>query len=455
MNNKERNLVIFAAIAFFAVIAWQGGFFSIFDPGAAAPLTSQIELNTGHVYEGTPTVIEGETITANWTGEWLNRNHSPYGGDNIAGLWFLDGEYVELTGGGIQSIGTTYCSATTTIGCVVEQQWNWQTLPIAATLPIQGGTTPVNGTTSIDTTGLEKGTHQLAVKVYSINGSLNNVSMFTCGTINGVCCPLQTVSQGFPCPGIFGTTQQKAKSSLPRCTPTSIPEINPNKTFYNCAGIQDCGSCGSWCCANWQGVDPCYNWGSDKYVLCDNSGDSYKVWSGWGELTTTVEQTQETVMASAISSATTVAIAEFEVVEQCPNQCCVNEPGYKDKLCTQDNYICSNGACVFEKTVCPTECCESDYRYFDLVCENYELQGYGIIDPECVSGQCVSTIVVQCNQTTDCTPPPCAGVTVSCSNHTCIYEGNCITQPQVLNIWSQIAQSWTEFWQWLLGLFAW
>jgi hypothetical protein len=362
MSNTEKAIILAAALIA-AVLIIRPTYCTIYAPRAAAPLITQIDIDIGHEYDGMATVFEGETITANWTGTWENKTHSPYGGDNVAALWFLDGEFIKIAEGGTESISQTWCNATneTVPGCFNESQWNWQTIPIAGTLPIQGSKVNVNGSAAIDTIGLSKGLHQITVKAFAINGSSNNRAMFADG---GVCFPLQTGSQGFPCAGIFGTSLNRSKSESPRCTQSTDLYWG---TVYQCP-VNDwtCGSCLSWCCQTTGERSICPSSDSvNMFAFCD--GVAYRNWSGWSEWAVTVEQTQETVMANAIATATTIAIAEFEVVSECQTECCIGEPGVQDKLCS-DGKICSNGSCLLEIMPCPTECCVGDQRYQEKPC---------------------------------------------------------------------------------------
>lgn len=392
-----------------------------FQPGGEAPLTGTIELEIveRQLTEGAKVkVLQGEHLKATWDAEWWNRSLTWSGGNNIAGFWIIDGQFLERMTGQETSINTTYCQGTNpTPGCISEMQWDWKTLPIVATLPAQGGTTSITRETVISTDGLSKGMHQITVKAYMINGA-SEVGIFSCGTPNGVCCPLQTASQGFPCAGIHGTTQNRSKDYSARCQAyVPLAPSPPNWNYWicpndwqwpECTGGQCGGYCGNYCCEKW-GSGTGNNTFPDVGLTaqCGDWGP-YRVWGGWSEWTQTVEQTEENVMANAISGGETVAVAEFEVVEKCPNECCIDQPGYQDKTCLE-RYVCDgSNTCVYLKTLCPYQCCAGIQEHFDKDCT----EGYA-----CTGNECELTV-------TDC-PFDCCQNEQAYNNKECDAGKNC------------------------------
>ena len=374
--DKKWIIALVAVIAIALIggyLAYQTFFLTgVMQAGGEAPLTGEIELE---IVERDLTagsemkVVEGEHLKATWTAEWWNRSLTWCGGNNIAGTWFIDGEFLETMTGSVKSINQTWCYAenVTVPGCFGEYLWSWKTIPIIATLPAEGGTTSITKEITIDTTGLRKGTHQLVIKAYMINGA-STTEIFNNG---GACFPQQTASQGFPCAGIYGTTQQRSKTETPRCPKSIDPYWG---TVYTCPSSNwNCGSCLSWCCQSTGDRSICP---SGNLVFCD--GPAYRNWSGWSEYSTTVEQTQEQVMTNVAVGGETVAVIEFEVVEKCTEECCVGEEGYTDKRCPQTNQVCSNNTCVTVKETCPRECCAGEEEYYDKDCT----EGYACSPPD-------------------------------------------------------------------------
>jgi len=177
------------------------------------------------------------------------------------------------------------------------------------------------------------------------------------------------------------------------------------------------------------------------------------LWGSWEEFTDE-EVSSEEVSKRAENNAVTVAVAEFEVVEKCPFECCVGLAGFKDKLCVPPK-ICSDNTCKIVKEECPFECCENEEKYFDKECPTLVLEGHDEIEQECIQNNCVATVVVQCNVDSDCAPPTCSGMSVSCLDNKCVYTGSCIEQPYTVDIWEEVMKIFMDFWSWIVSLFGW
>lgn len=338
-----------------------------FQAGSEMPLTGEITFDKQKVQVG-------ELVTATWDAEWWNRSYAPAGNALLAGNWYFEGSFVEMMPGATQAVNTTYCVATNpAVGCIVEEDWSWQTLEYIAQQPEQGSTIGITKQLEIPTTGLAKGKYQVSVKAKLLSGASLQSNVFASG---GECYPLLTASQGFPCAGIYGQTVNRSRSRETRCLGRDYAGYETRNPLYDCPDPQDYAGCGTWCCITQYGSWHIYRIDGAYRVSCEDR--PYIEWGSWVE--TQQEQVSFEQAYAANSGGETVAVAEFEVVESCPFDCCVDETGFADKLCPADQ-VCSLHSCITPIEPCPFECCEGMPQYQNKACI-----GEG---EYCVSNACV------------------------------------------------------------------
>ena len=90
--------------------------------------------------------------------------------------------------------------------------------------------------------------------------------------------------------------------------------------------------------------------------------------------------------SSATSTTTTTAITTSTTTTTssllpCPNECCVNLPGYQTVTCGDNQFCASDNTCQPLKTDCPNQCCVNDDNYNTKLCTDS--------NANCVNGQCV------------------------------------------------------------------
>ena len=364
--------------------------FSIYQPGAEAPFTGEIALGIKgrELTEGARVqVVPGETLTASFEGQWWNRSLSPYGNATAGANWYLDGAFVDMSQGTVQGVTKEYVKATNPeAGVIAKEQWQWTTLPQVAKLPPQGETAAVSiPLADIPITiDMPIGTHQVALHVFEISPAEQSTSLFECGTFQGACCPLQ---EPIPCQ-VFGATTNLWRPETAVClgTPARCLTTNDLECRDYCCQKDWCGA--NWCSSYAPGDT---TWISGwLYVYCDNGPRTQ--FGAWQEAPGEA-RTQEQAEAAVRGNDFVVALAEFEVVDECPTECCISEAGYKDKLCLTPE-ICTIGQCI-EPTeppvVCPYECCENVIGYVDKACQ---------------VGTCEGTTCIIVPPP----PPPCEGI---------------------------------------------
>lgn len=387
------GLIIIAIVAL-AIIITRPPYLS-FQPGGEMPLTGEITLGIENkqLTEGTPVkALQGENLTARFDGEWWNRSYSTYGNAKVSGYWFIDGQFAGSMPGTVNTINQEYPTGThPDVGTIGKELWQWKTLPAIATLPSQGGTTSITQSTVLPTTGLSKGTHQVQVKVYLLNGPCQSTDIFSCNANPiGSCCPLQTATQGFPCAGIFGETTIFERQKTPAC------ELSNWDGRYKCTSQEDIpcrNNCcmKDWCGAGWcssvaPGTTSIYPGNGLLYVACGN-GPTFS-WGDWQE-TPGEKVLEQAVQEKAKANSVLISIAEFSVVEPCPSQCCVGQEGYEDKFCSGIG-VCSGGECITPIQPCPFECCLGDAQYFEKTCPNKTIEN-GEVQKSCQANACEYT----------------------------------------------------------------
>lgn len=374
---QKRYLAIIAVFAIALVFFSQGLVTQSFLPGSEMPLVGEITLGIQGktLTENEKVKIKnGETLTAQWDAEWWNRSYSSQGNALLGTAWYLDGQFVGLMSGSTQSVNKEYIGARNSDNePIYKEQWSWQTLPFVAQMKAINTTQNISKTGTIPIQGLASGTHQVTVKASLISDASGNASVFES---SGACYPLLSPSQGFPCPGVFGETTITRRNSTPACTPTG--GFYNNRAVYSCPTQEDV-ACRNACCYStglsapegdtfWQG--------GQLYVTCYTSvKDVWGPWVSGG----TESQSYETAVSS-IKAGEIVAVAEFEVVGACPFACCVDEPGYQDKFCSQSQ-VCSSNVCVVPVQPCPFACCENESGYVNKTCGSGEY---------CVQNDCIA-----------------------------------------------------------------
>ncbi|MHC4397875.1 MAG: hypothetical protein ACYS1A_19700 [Planctomycetota bacterium] len=304
--------------------------FSIYAPGAEAPLTGEITFSKEATAGTMVKVNAGEALSATFDGQWFNRSLSPFGNATAGLNWRLDGTFIEMAEGTVEGVSKEYVTGTNPeAGAIAKQVWQWTTLPFAAKLPVQGQTVAINKTVEIDTANLPIGLHQVTINAFSISPAEESESLFACGAVNGACCPLQSQ--------------------------------------MNCLAFGESCCQKNWCGANWcSSVAPGQTFWQSGWLFasCDNGPRTQ--FGSWQE-TVKEQVTEEQVIAAAKSGDFVVALAEFEVVNDCPTECCVDEPGYEDRLCT-GSQVCTAGQCITPIQECPFACCENEPAYQNKAC---------------------------------------------------------------------------------------
>lgn len=187
--------------------------------------------------------------------------------------------------------------------------------------------------------------------------------------------------------------------------------------------------------------------------LCD-SDDQAAVYSCTeGSIHTRVCASIDSALCNTIYTPVCVAKTSGTLIggQTYPNSCFAITKGFS--ACTVQNATgCySQGACQPPVTQC----------YVASDCPDVNVcKGPFPITKQCLGNTCSYSGTcgnLACNVDSDCTSltMPCVGVSAKCLSNVCTVQGTCVTKPTPSNsIWDLIGSAWTNFWNWVKGIFG-
>jgi hypothetical protein len=205
-------------------------------------------------------------------------------------------------------------------------------------------------------------------------------------------------------------------------------------------------------CSKYNTAGACIQSGANG--VCD-SDDQAAVYSCVeGSVHSKVCSSIDTALCNTIYTPVCVSVTSGTIVggQTYPNSCFASSKGYSACTAGPNTNCYVNGACSPPITQC--------YVSNDCPTINACLGSFPITK-QCLANQCSYSGTcgnLACNQDSDCNGivSPCVGVSAKCTLNVCSVQGQCITKPvaQSLNIWDSIANVWSNFWNFIKGLFG-